>query len=230
MSNEVSTEPEAADPSARLILEAVSAAFGISVRDMQSPRRHAAIVQARYAAYHLSRTLTRKSLPQIGRDIGGRDHTTVLHGCREADAMMASDPDFKAKVHAAHMAVLAMQRTPEVSARLAERFEPGDPIMTARVVLTNPVEGAIRIAPPDLAAIANRLLAGEDIFADTVRLLRIIDELVLDFPSDQRRRELARAAKRIIPKITRALAALGHVKHQIQKQELTDERRDESGH
>ena len=40
---------------------------------------------------YLARELTGESLPEIGRHFGGRDHTTVLHACRRADARLAAD-------------------------------------------------------------------------------------------------------------------------------------------
>ena len=43
---------------------------------------------------YLARELTSQSLPAIGRHFGGRDHTTVLHACRQAKIKLASDPDF----------------------------------------------------------------------------------------------------------------------------------------
>ena len=47
---------------------------------------------------YLARELTGESLPAIGREFGGRDHTTVLHACRRASARIASDADAREAV------------------------------------------------------------------------------------------------------------------------------------
>jgi chromosomal replication initiator protein len=47
---------------------------------------------------YLSRELTMRSLPEIGRRFGGRDHTTVLHACRRIVELCAADPLFKQEV------------------------------------------------------------------------------------------------------------------------------------
>lgn len=57
-------------------------AFGVTRSELQSPRRNKSIVFARQFVMYWSVRLTSHSYPQIGRLIGGRDHTTVIHGCR----------------------------------------------------------------------------------------------------------------------------------------------------
>jgi chromosomal replication initiator protein len=47
---------------------------------------------------YLARQLTTRSLPEIGRRFGGRDHTTVLHACRRIEALCAEDPMFRQEV------------------------------------------------------------------------------------------------------------------------------------
>ena len=47
---------------------------------------------------YLARKLTTRSLPEIGRRFGGRDHTTVLHACRRVEALCAEDKDFSTEV------------------------------------------------------------------------------------------------------------------------------------
>jgi chromosomal replication initiator protein len=49
-------------------------------------------------AMYLSRKLTTRSLPEIGRRFGGRDHTTVLHACRRIEALIDEDPLFRQEV------------------------------------------------------------------------------------------------------------------------------------
>ena len=68
---------------------AVCRHYRISRHDMISGRRTANIVFPRQVAYYLSKKLTLRSLPEIGRRFGGKDHTTVLHGIRKIEALEA---------------------------------------------------------------------------------------------------------------------------------------------
>ena len=65
------------------IQEAVSERFGVTLEELVSPRRSQAVAYPRQVAMYLSRELTDSSLPKIGREFGGRDHTTVIHACRQ---------------------------------------------------------------------------------------------------------------------------------------------------
>jgi len=82
----------AATPSLGEIAAATARCFGVSAGDMRSPSRARAVVTARNAAMYLGRLITGKSLQQIGRYFGGRDHTTVLHGCRKMEQLVKYDP------------------------------------------------------------------------------------------------------------------------------------------
>jgi chromosomal replication initiator protein len=75
------------------IQSAVSEHFGLSPQDLLSPSRTARVAWPRQLAMYLVRELTGDSLPAIGRDFGGRDHTTVLHACRRASARLEDDRD-----------------------------------------------------------------------------------------------------------------------------------------
>lgn len=78
---------------ARDIVKCVRQAYGLDLADMISLRKHKNVVRARQVAYWLCKRHTALSMPQIGRHLGGRDHTTVLHGCRVIDALIASDTE-----------------------------------------------------------------------------------------------------------------------------------------
>lgn len=65
--------------------------FALRVAELRSASRRRGVVVARDVAMYLARQLTRKSLKQIGEYFGGRDHTTVLHGCRKTESLMHSD-------------------------------------------------------------------------------------------------------------------------------------------
>lgn len=69
------------------ILKAVASHYDISRADIISQRRTANVVIPRQIAMYLAKTLTPRSLPEIGRRFGGRDHTTVLHAVRKIDEL-----------------------------------------------------------------------------------------------------------------------------------------------
>jgi hypothetical protein len=64
----------------------------VTLQDLKSARRTKNIVHPRQLAMYLVKTLTPRTLPDIGRRFGGRDHTTVLHAIRKIDALRRSDP------------------------------------------------------------------------------------------------------------------------------------------
>ena len=72
--------------------------YKLDVRDFHSPQRARRVARPRQVAMYLSRKLTTRSLPEIGRRFGGRDHTTVLHACRRIEALCDEDPLFKQEV------------------------------------------------------------------------------------------------------------------------------------
>lgn len=65
------------------ILKEVAFRHDLDVRDITGPSRRRAIVRARQEAMWEARQRTPLSLPEIGRRLGGRDHSTVLHGVRK---------------------------------------------------------------------------------------------------------------------------------------------------
>jgi chromosomal replication initiator protein len=66
--------------------------FGLKQADLISERRMRSVARPRQAAMWLAKKLTTRSLPDIGRRFGGRDHTTVLHAVRRIDQLRATDP------------------------------------------------------------------------------------------------------------------------------------------
>ena len=70
------------------ILRDVCARTGVSRIDVLSSRHFAPAVRARQIIMYRIRTETRRSLPQIGKFLGGRDHTTILHGVRKVQALI----------------------------------------------------------------------------------------------------------------------------------------------
>ena len=74
------------------IQQVVARQYGVSRADLLSPRRTMNVVRPRHVAMYLAKILTLRSLPEIGRRFGGRDHTTVLHAVRKIDAVIGNDP------------------------------------------------------------------------------------------------------------------------------------------
>jgi len=75
------------------ILKIVSRHFKIPRTDILSSRRSRDVVRPRQIAMYLAKSLTSRSLPEIGRQFGGRDHTTVLHSVRKVEQLMRDDGD-----------------------------------------------------------------------------------------------------------------------------------------
>jgi chromosomal replication initiator protein len=73
------------------IQEAVSERFGVTLDELVSPRRSQAVAYPRQVAMYLSRELTDSSLPKIGREFGGRDHTTVIHATSKITRLIRED-------------------------------------------------------------------------------------------------------------------------------------------
>ena len=74
------------------IQKLVATHYNVSRADILSSRRSAGVVKPRQIAMYLAKQLTLRSLPEIGRRFGGRDHTTVLHAVRKIDGVVALDP------------------------------------------------------------------------------------------------------------------------------------------
>lgn len=88
-------EPVVEEPagpiSAQSIIRFISEHYDIPIADIKSPRRNPDLVRPRWIAMYLARKLTTLSMPQIGRCLGGRDHTTVLNAITKIDRMIKSD-------------------------------------------------------------------------------------------------------------------------------------------
>lgn len=74
------------------IQRAVVEHYGLRLTDMTSARRARAVARPRQVATYLCKQLTTRSLPEIGRKFGGRDHTTVMHAIRQIERLREEDP------------------------------------------------------------------------------------------------------------------------------------------
>jgi len=73
------------------IQKTVAEYYKIRLADLSSKSRSRSVARPRQLAMALSKELTSKSLPEIGKAFGGRDHTTVLHACRKIEELRESD-------------------------------------------------------------------------------------------------------------------------------------------
>jgi chromosomal replication initiator protein len=80
------------------ILDAAAREFGVERQALLARDRHPAVATARQVAMYLARELTEHSLPEIGRGMGGRSHTTVLHAVNRVSAALNSDPAVQSAV------------------------------------------------------------------------------------------------------------------------------------
>ena len=76
------------------IQKRVAEHFNVRVADMHSARRSRAVARPRQVAMYLSKQLTTRSLPEIGRKFGGRDHTTVIHAVKKVEELRQTDSTF----------------------------------------------------------------------------------------------------------------------------------------
>lgn len=82
------------------IQKACAAHFKIDPSEMRSKRRARAVARPRQVAMYISKKMTPRSLPEIGRIFGGRDHSTVIHAVRTIEKLRESNPDMDADVRA----------------------------------------------------------------------------------------------------------------------------------
>lgn len=126
----------------------VASQFGVSLVDMTSDRRSRAIARPRQVAMYLSTQLTTKSLPQIGKQFGDRDHTTVMHAVRKVGSLMADDNEFRQQVDGLAQSI---QKFPDVcpppnirTLEAAAAWAMHEAIRTAKTSPNRPIQGSYR--------------------------------------------------------------------------------------
>jgi hypothetical protein len=92
------TMPVPTYPSIRSIVAATAAHYGVPVIDLMSQRRQKSIILPRQIAMYLARVITPRSLPDIGRNMGGRDHTTIHHAYHKIARLAETDPEVAASI------------------------------------------------------------------------------------------------------------------------------------
>jgi chromosomal replication initiator protein len=96
--NNLYPQPTVRESSVSDIKAAACERFGVSNEELVSHSRTARVAWARQVAMYLSRELTQESLPAIGREFGGRDHTTILHAWRRTEHRIQTDADRRSVV------------------------------------------------------------------------------------------------------------------------------------
>jgi len=106
-------------PSVDLIIRVGCRHFGLSKSDILADRRSQPIVRWRQIIIFVIKDLTKRSLPDIGRRVGGRDHTTILHAIRQIESMMAGGDQSITD----HVAALRAEVSAELAHQYAARHE-----------------------------------------------------------------------------------------------------------
>jgi chromosomal replication initiator protein len=88
---DLSHTPEAVRVRIEDILQIIGRHYSVSRSDLLSPRRARSIVRPRQIGMYLAKKLTSRSLPEIGKRFGGRDHSTVLHAVRKIEELLKAD-------------------------------------------------------------------------------------------------------------------------------------------
>ena len=81
------------------IQKTVADYYKIKTSDMHSKKRSRIVARPRQVAMYLAKELTQLSLPEIGANFGGRDHTTILHGCRQITKLKDTIPELNHDVN-----------------------------------------------------------------------------------------------------------------------------------
>jgi hypothetical protein len=90
---------------------------------MIGPKRVRSFARPRQMAMYLCKQLTTRSLPEIGRKFGGRDHTTVMHGVRKIEELMPAQPDRRGSGNAAPRCSKPETAAQKVHARWRRRLD-----------------------------------------------------------------------------------------------------------
>jgi chromosomal replication initiator protein len=104
--------PRQSDVTANQIIDAVAHYFSIEVTALRGRSRSRSVARPRQIAMYLIRQETSMSLPQIGAELGGRDHTTILYGCERIADLIEKDANFRREVMALRQQIHNPMRIP----------------------------------------------------------------------------------------------------------------------
>lgn len=89
---DIFSNPKQSNITIEMIQRVVADYFGLSHNDLRGRKRTKAIVFPRQLAMYIAREITEFSTTELGMEFGGRDHTTVMHGCQRVENRMKTDP------------------------------------------------------------------------------------------------------------------------------------------
>lgn len=95
----IASPPENRTATIKRIQAVVAKSYNISVLDIVSQRRTKSVIMPRQIAMYLARTMTTRSFPEIGRQFGGRDHTTILSAFNKINGMISKETAFAVEVN-----------------------------------------------------------------------------------------------------------------------------------
>jgi hypothetical protein len=125
----------------KLISEVVSGNYAVSLRELYSQRRAPGIVLPRQMSWYLAKILTSRTYPEIGRYMGGRDHSTVMHGIRRMSDAIINDTVIAANYESLVRQISALGKASETNELLATELGDLDPLDIATAVLDAPADG-----------------------------------------------------------------------------------------
>ena len=96
---------EKKQPSVDEIINAVCQHFNISAEAINGPSRKRELVEARQVSMYMAQKLTKTPTTRIGKIMGGRDHSTVLHSCAKVEDRLTRDVDFRTELQAIEKSV-----------------------------------------------------------------------------------------------------------------------------
>jgi hypothetical protein len=147
---------DAPEPPIHLILEVVGAMTGMSVARLQSARREAELSVARFVGYWLASKLTTLSLAAIGVEMGGRDPTTIQHGIRRMDELVANKAELRERLEHA-ISTIRVLSAKGASLRLVTR--PDAQGTAERILAAAQAErAAVTASTRDIVAMALRIV------------------------------------------------------------------------
>ena len=89
------------------IQETITTYFNLNLSDMSTSRRSINIARPRQIAMYLCKSLTTFSYPEIGKNFGGKDHTTVMHAVKKIEALLVTDQKLRNQLFVLKKSILS---------------------------------------------------------------------------------------------------------------------------
>ena len=120
----------------------VSEHYNIRLSDMIGPKRVRSYARPRQVAMYLSKNMTSRSLPEIGRRFGGRDHTTVMHGVKRIEELKVQDGQIAEDLELLRRALEALSN---LFIHISGTLRPCGPLSLDAHVITSENHGATTV-------------------------------------------------------------------------------------